>query len=46
MRPRHSLTIRRERTSDGYCLHFTGREARSALMDDILDEIEWKFGVE
>jgi len=45
-RPRHSLTIRRERTSDGYCLHFTGREARGALIDDILDEIERKFGVE
>jgi ParB family chromosome partitioning protein len=43
LRPRHGLTTRRERTRDGYCLHFTGREATSPLMDTVMDEIERIF---
>ncbi|HSF95590.1 MAG TPA: ParB/RepB/Spo0J family partition protein [Thermohalobaculum sp.] len=46
VRPRKGLTIRRELTRDGWCLHFTGREAKGGLMDDILDEVERQFGVE
>lgn len=44
VRPREALTIRRESTRDGWCLHFTGREAKGGLMDDILDEVERVFG--
>jgi ParB family chromosome partitioning protein len=43
LRPRHGLTVRRERTRDGYCLHFTGREATSPLMDTVMDEVERVF---
>jgi len=44
VRPRQALTIRRERTRDGWCLHFTGREAKGGLMDDIMEEVERLFG--
>ncbi len=40
LRPRYGVTIRRERTRDGWSLHFTGREAIGPLMDLVLDEIE------
>jgi hypothetical protein len=40
LRPRYGGTIRRERTRDGWCLHFTGREATGPLLDLVLDEIE------
>jgi ParB family chromosome partitioning protein len=40
LRPRYALTIRRERTRDGWSLHFTGREATGAMLDLVLDEIE------
>jgi ParB family chromosome partitioning protein len=40
LRPRYALTIRRERTRDGWSLHFTGREATGAMIDLVLDEIE------
>lgn len=40
LRPRYGLTIRRERTKDGWCLHFTGREATGPMIDLVLDEIE------
>ena len=40
LRPRYALTVRRERTRDGWSLHFTGREATGAMMDLVLDEIE------
>jgi ParB family transcriptional regulator, chromosome partitioning protein len=40
LRPRYGVTIRRERTKDGWCLHFTGREASGMFMDMVLDEIE------
>ena len=43
-RPRETLTIRREMTRDGWCLHFTGREATCALLDEVFDEIERVFG--
>ena len=41
--PRRGLNIRRERTSHGWCLHFTGREATSALLDAVFDHIEMLF---
>jgi ParB family chromosome partitioning protein len=40
LRPRYALTVRRERTRDGWSLHFTGREATGALIDLVLDDIE------
>lgn len=43
-RPRAGLVIRREMTPDGWRLHFTGREARSALMDRVIEEIEHLLG--
>jgi len=44
VRPREALTIRRERTREGWCLHFTGREAKGMLMEDIMDEVERMYG--
>jgi ParB family chromosome partitioning protein len=38
-RPRPGIVIRREMTRDGWCLHFTGKEAKSALMDRVIEEI-------
>lgn len=43
MTPKHGVNIRREKGRDGWLLHFTGREATSALMDVVLDEIERMF---
>ncbi len=43
LRPRYGLTIRRERTRDGWSLHFTGREASGAMMDLVLDNIELMY---
>jgi ParB family chromosome partitioning protein len=40
VRLRRALTVRRERTRDGWCVHFTGPEATGPLMDLVLDEIE------
>jgi ParB family chromosome partitioning protein len=37
---RPSLTVRRERTREGYVLRFSGSEATSPLLDEVLDEIE------
>jgi ParB family chromosome partitioning protein len=42
-RPRETLTIRREMTRDGWCLHFTGRDAKGALIDEVIGEIERIF---
>jgi ParB family chromosome partitioning protein len=39
-RPRAGLVIRREMTRDGWCLHFTGKEAKGALIDRVFIEIE------
>jgi ParB family chromosome partitioning protein len=45
LRLRHQgLTIRRELTRRGWCLHFTGRDATSDLLDCVFDEIERQFG--
>ncbi len=49
-RPRHhvrvqnDLTVRRERTKDGWTLRFTGRTACGPLMEDIMDYVEDTFG--
>ena len=40
LRPHPHLVIRREIARDGYILRFTGREATSSLLDEILDDIE------
>jgi ParB family chromosome partitioning protein len=41
---RQGLTLRREWTRTGWCLHFTGPEAKKGgLMDDVIDEIERLF---
>ncbi len=42
-RPRRGLTVRRERTDAGWCLHFEGREATSDLIDVVFFEIERIF---
>lgn len=39
-RPRPGLTIRREMTREGYVLRFSGPDASSGLLDEVLDEIE------
>jgi ParB family transcriptional regulator, chromosome partitioning protein len=39
----HAIRIRRELTRDGWCLHFTGRDATGPLIDDVFDEIERLF---
>jgi ParB family transcriptional regulator, chromosome partitioning protein len=41
--PRHGLRIRRELTRNGWCLHFTGRDASGELIDLVFDEIERMF---
>lgn len=41
--PRHRVRIRRERTADGWCLHFTGPDAWGELMDKVFDHIELTF---
>lgn len=41
-RPR-SIAVRRERIPDGWCLHFTGRDATGELIDRIFDELEAIF---
>jgi ParB family chromosome partitioning protein len=46
LRPRYNLTIRRERTRDGWNLCFTGREATGAMLDLVLDEIERMYSPE
>jgi ParB family chromosome partitioning protein len=40
LRPRPALTVRRERTREGWTLHFSGREATGAMMDKVMDDIE------
>jgi hypothetical protein len=42
---RPKLTVRREKTPTGWCLHFTGDDAKSMLMDALMDEIERLVGV-
>ena len=43
-RLRPTLTVRRERTREGYVLRFSGRDATSPLLDEVLDEIERLYG--
>jgi ParB family chromosome partitioning protein len=40
---RRGLRIRRERTREGWCLHFTGQDATGMLIDDVFSEIERMF---
>ena len=42
--PRIGLQIRREQTSDGWNLRFTGPDASGSLMEDIMDYVEQQFG--
>ena len=44
MRLRPTLTVRRERTREGYVLRFSGPDATSGLLDAVLDEIERLYG--
>jgi ParB family chromosome partitioning protein len=41
---RRTLTMRRERTRAGYVLRFSGPDATSALLDEVIDEIERLYG--
>lgn len=41
---RQGLTITREPTPSGWLLRFTGPQARSGLIDDVLDKVEEWFG--
>ena len=42
---RQGLTITRESTPGGWLLRFTGPQAKSGLVDDVLDKVEEWFGV-
>ena len=44
-RCRPGLTLRRERTPDGYAIHLTGRDASSVFIDRIFEEIEMLVGI-
>lgn len=44
IRPRDGLAIRRERTTHGWSLHFTGTEANGMLMESIMDAVERLVG--
>ena len=46
LRLRQGLTITREACPGGYTLRFTGAQARSGLIDDVLDKVEMWFGRE
>jgi hypothetical protein len=37
------VNVRRQIAKDGYVLHFTGKEATSSLLDEVLDEIQRWF---
>jgi hypothetical protein len=39
-------TITREACPGGYILRFTGAQAKSGLIDDVLDKVEQWFGSE
>ena len=43
---RQGLTITREACPGGYTLRFTGAQAKSGLIDDVLDKVERWFGRE
>ena len=44
-RCRPGLTLRRERSPDGYVIHLTGRDASSIFVDRIFEEIEMLVGL-
>ena len=44
LKPRSGLTVRRERTHDGWTLHFTGPEAEGMMMESVMDAIERLYG--
>jgi ParB family chromosome partitioning protein len=44
LRPRSVLTLRRERTRDGWSLHFTGPQAKGKMIDSVMDAIERMYG--
>jgi hypothetical protein len=44
LRLHQSLTITREPTPTGWLLRFTGPQARSGLVDDVMDKVEEWFG--
>jgi ParB family transcriptional regulator, chromosome partitioning protein len=46
VRLRPQLVVRREIARDGYVLRFTGKEATSGLLDEVLDEIERMYSGE
>jgi ParB family chromosome partitioning protein len=41
---RDTLIVRRARTGEGWVLHFHGEEATSSLVDEIIDDIERRWG--
>jgi ParB family chromosome partitioning protein len=43
LRLRDTLAVRRERTPDGYVLRFSGRDATSPLLDEVLDRLEQMY---
>lgn len=43
--PSEGITIRRERTPRGFCLHITGPKASSALTEEILERVERGYDV-
>lgn len=45
-RPRPRLYIRRELAREGWTLRFTGPDATGTLMEEIMDEVERRFGRE
>ncbi|MEE9387183.1 MAG: ParB/RepB/Spo0J family partition protein [Paracoccaceae bacterium] len=38
------VTIRREKTDTGFTLHFTGRAASSALVTEVIEQVEFQLG--
>jgi ParB family chromosome partitioning protein len=43
-RPKKGVSIRRERTQNGYILHITGRQANDMLVTSVLEDIERMMG--
>lgn len=43
LRPRSGLTIRREKTPEGWSIHFTGPEAHGFLATSVMEEIERQY---
>jgi ParB family chromosome partitioning protein len=43
LRPRSGLTVRREKTPEGWSIHFTGPEAHGFLVTSVMEEIERQY---